>query len=126
MSPLAQEVTAETVATVKDKSQQAARVVNQTWQQEASTEDLTERLIKFLRAIAQTTKAALFPQVQKQASKLDDILTQRYGSRYENMREKANVARTWYAASEPTTTETKPDASSEQAVVIEVNSQVIS
>ncbi len=121
ISPLAKEVTTETVATVKEKGQQASQTVNQVWQQEAEAEDLTERLIRFVRVLAQATKEKLFPQIKTQASKLDSVLSDRYGQRYNNIKEQFDFAHAWYAAPEVTA----PEPASSDAVVIEVESEVI-
>lgn len=130
LSPLAQEVTSETVATVKEKSQKAADVLNDAWVQEADSQDLTERISRFLSAIArsasQSAKTRLFPQVKTQASKLDVLLKDRYGNRYENIRAKFDVVRSWYAA--PAQSETSPytaDSDEGEIVAIEVDSEVI-
>lgn len=84
ISPLAKEVSAKTVATVKEKSQQAANTVNQTWQQEAETKDRTERLVKVVRSLANTLKQTFFPQAkqqaQKQANQLLELLRNRYAA----------------------------------------------
>lgn len=82
ISPLAKEVSAKTVATVKEKSQQAADTVNQTWQQEAQTEDRTERLIKVVRSLASTLKQTFFPQAKQQAKKQADQLIELLRNRY--------------------------------------------
>ena len=134
LSPLAKEVTSETVATVKVKGQQAAEVLNDAWVQEADSKDLTERIVGFLGAIAlsakesakESAKVQLFPQLKTGAIKLDDVLKSRYGSRYESVREKFEVVRSWYKAPErPTTSayETQPQA--DELVVIEVDSEVV-
>ena len=97
ISPLAQEITAETVATVKEKGQQAADTVNQTWQQEADKKDLTERIIGFMRSLAKTTTITLLPQVKTQALKLDGFLNERYGDRYANIKSRFEAFRTGLA-----------------------------
>jgi cytochrome c556 len=128
ISPLAKEVTAETVATFKEQSQKAADTVNQTWQQKADAPDRTERFISVVRALGQRAKVNLLPQLKQQAVKLDGVLSDRYGQRYTSIKEKAAVVRSWYAASEQTTPSTAPqtfvdDATSHTA--IEVDSEVI-
>jgi hypothetical protein len=121
ISPLAKEVTAETVATVKEKSQQAKETINQAWQQDATTEDRTERLIHLVRVLAKTTYQKLFPQIKTQASKLDDVLTNRYGDSYESLKERFESLLSRYAKPEQTTAD--PTANSSTA--IEVESEVI-
>ncbi len=121
ISPLAKEVTAETVATVKDKSQQAKKTVNQAWQQESETEDRTERLIRLVRVLAKSAKENLFPQLKTQAIKLDGLLSERYGDRYNTIKDRFNFAGTRHATPAQTTPETVAD----EPVVIEVNSEVI-
>lgn len=121
ISPLAKEVTAETVATVKEKSQQASKTVNQAWQQEADSQDLTDRLISFVRVMAVATKEKLFPQLKTQATKLDDMLSDRYGHQYNNFKQKFNGVRDRYATPEQTTTAPVADA----PTVIEVESEII-
>lgn len=86
ISPLAQEVTAETVATVKEKGQQAADTVSQTWRQAADKEDLTDRIIGFMRSLTKTTATTLLPVITTQATKLDGVLNERYGDRYANIK----------------------------------------
>ena len=121
ISPLAKEVTAETVATVKEKSQQAKKTINQAWQQEAETEDRTERLIRLVRVLAKNTQEKLFPQIKTQAGKLDGLLVGRYGDRYENIKNRFNVVRKWAATPEQTT----PEPAANSSTAIEVESQVI-
>ncbi len=126
ISPLAKEVTAETVATVKEKSKQAADTVNQTWQQEADSKDTTERLIAFVRNLGQTAGQAarvkLLPQLRVQAIKLDEVLTNRYGSRYATMKDRVTGIRHRYAATEPTQPET---AANSAPTTIEIDSEVV-
>lgn len=126
ISPLAKEVTAETVATVREKSKQAADTVNQTWQQEDDSKDSTERLIRFIRTLGQsagqTARVKLFPQLKVQAIKLDDVLTNRYGSRYATFKGRFSGIRGWYTATEPTTPETAADA---HAAIV-VDSEIVS
>lgn len=121
ISPLAKEVTTETVATVKEKGQQASKTVNQVWQQEAEAEDLTDRLIRLVRVLAQETKEKLFPQIKTQAGRLDGVLSDRYGQRYNSIKEKFDIVRTWYVVPEKAT----PDMNNSDAVVIEVDSEVV-
>lgn len=118
ISPLAKEVTAETVATVKQKSQQAADTVNQTWNQEADSKDLTERLIRLARVVAIAAKQNLFPQMKKLAIRLDGLLRSRYGARYTDLKDQV-TGRTQSAAPETTTN------TASQPVVIEVESEAI-
>lgn len=117
ISPLAKEVTAETVATVKQKSQQAADTVNQTWNQEADSKDLSERLIRLARVIAIAAKQNLFPQMKKLAIRLDGLLSDRYGARYTDLKDQF-TGRTQATATETTTDASKP-------VVIEVESEAL-
>lgn len=123
ISPLAKEVTAETVATVKEKSQQASKTVNEAWQQEADTQDRTDRLIRFVRVMAVATKEKLFPQLKTQAIKLDDVLNNRYGQQYSDLKDKFSGVRDRYVTTQPPATKqtTAPDA----PTVIEVESEVI-
>lgn len=130
LSPLAQEVTSETVATVKERSQKAAEVLNDAWVQEADSQDLTERISRFLSAIAQSAsqsaKTRLFPQVKIQAIKLDGLLKDRYGDRYENIRAKFEMIRSRYAT--PAQSATSPyvaDSAEDEIISIEVDSEVI-
>ncbi|MGC1310214.1 MAG: hypothetical protein WA885_23540 [Phormidesmis sp.] len=126
ISPLAKEVTAETVATVKEKSQQAADAVNQTWQQEADDKDMTERVIGLMRSLAQSAKIKLFPQLKDQAGKVDGVLRDRYGNQYENVKAKFNVVRAWYVAPNQTKPETVVNDQPKQPIAIEVDSEVVS
>lgn len=119
ISPLAKEVTAETVATVKDKSQQAKKTVNQAWRSESETEDRTEKLIRLARVLAKSAQENLLPQLKTQVIKLDGLLNERYGDRYSTFKERFNVGRA--ATPAQTTTEKATD----QPVVIEVDSEVI-
>ena len=121
ISPLAKEVTAETVATVKDKSQQAKETVNQAWQQESDTEDRTERLIRLARVLAKSAKENLLPQIKTQAIKLDGLLSERYGDRYNSIKDRFDSVRTRYA----TPAQTAPETATDKPVVIEVDSKVI-
>ncbi|MGB3291456.1 MAG: hypothetical protein WBB01_00525 [Phormidesmis sp.] len=121
ISPLAKEVTAETVATVKQKSQQAADTVNQTWNQETDSKDLSERLIRLARVVAIAAKQNLFPQIKKQAIKLDELLVRRYGSRYTDLKDQVTgrTQRAEQRASEATA------ETNSQPVVIEVESEIV-
>ncbi|EDX84122.1 hypothetical protein S7335_1819 [Synechococcus sp. PCC 7335] len=133
ISPIAKEVTAEAVSTFKSKSQQAAEVVNQAWQEEDSTPDFTERLINVLKSVASTTKAKLFPQIkvqtQKQASRLDDLLGDRYGEQYITFKDRFGQVYAWIntskVAASSVATEDITDVPSQTATVIEVDSKVI-
>ena len=122
ISPLAKEVTAETVATVKDKSQQAKKTVNQAWQQESETEDRTERLIRLARVLAKSAKENVLPQLKTQAIKLDGLLSERYGDRYSNIKNRFDFVRTRYATPAQTTPET---TATDKPVVIEVDNEII-
>lgn len=122
ISPLAKEVTAETVATVKEKSQQAKRTINQVWQQEAETEDRTERVVRLVRTLAKTTQEKLFPQIKTQAGKLDDVLVERYGDHYETIKDRFNIfVHKWTGTPAPTT----PEPAANPSAAIEVESQVV-
>ena len=85
MSPLIKEVTAETMDVVKENGQKASQTVNQAWKA-ADDDDSLERLIRFVRLLAQTAKEKLMPQLKVQADKLDDVLTGRYGDRYTTLK----------------------------------------
>ncbi|MGI8932647.1 hypothetical protein [Leptolyngbya sp. BC1307] len=125
ISPLAKEVTAETVATVKEKSKQAADTVNNTWQQEADSKDMTERLIAFVRTMGrsagQTARVELLPQLKVQAIKLDKVLSNRYGSRYATLKDRVAGIRQRYAATEPT----QPETATDSPMAIEIDSEVV-
>lgn len=126
LSPLAQEVTSETVATVKEKSQRAAEVLNDAWVKEADSQDLAERISRFLSAVAQSisksARTRLLPQVKPLASKLDVLLK----DRYENIRTKFEVVRNWQSATDrrPETTPYEADAT-DGSIAIEVDSEVV-
>ncbi len=113
ISPLAKEVSAKTVATVKEKGKQAADTVNQTWQQEAQTEDMTERLVKVVRSLANTLKQTFFPQAKQQAKKQADQLLELLRNRYA-----ASSQRSAETATAPQSTPTVVDITSS---VIEEN-----
>lgn len=126
LSPLAKEVTAETMTTVKTKSQQAAEVLNDAWAKEASAPDLTERIAGFLRTVAQSAQKHLLPQAKTQALKLDDLLMNRYGDRYASIREKFATLRKWYATpDQPDMSTHETDSTPEEAIVIEIDSEVV-
>ncbi len=133
ISPIAKEVTAEAVSTFKSRSQQATEAVNQAWQDEESTLDFTERLVKVFKTMANTAKERLFPQIKtqtkRQASKLDDLLGDRYGEQYTTLKDRFGQVRAWAdiartATAKPAAEDTK-DAKPTTAVVIEVDSQVV-
>ena len=133
ISPIAKEVTAEAVSTFKSKSQEAAKVANQAWQAEEDTQDFTERLIKVLKTMASTAKERLFPQIKvqtrKQASRVDTLLSDRYGEQYITLKDRFGQVRAWVNVAQPTATEVASDtndAASAPDVVIEVDSQVVS
>ncbi|MEL7353085.1 MAG: hypothetical protein AAF171_09200 [Cyanobacteria bacterium P01_A01_bin.116] len=123
ISPLAKEVTAETVATVKSQSQKAADILNDTWQQESNQKDLSERLIAVIRNLASTLKVKLLPQLKNQTGKLDNVLNERYGDRYESLKDQFDLVRTWIVVPEQTTPDT--ESASSDASAIEVESEVI-
>ncbi|MGB7087579.1 MAG: hypothetical protein WBD47_18615 [Phormidesmis sp.] len=125
ISPLAKDVTTETVATVKEKSQQAADVLNQTWSQEAEHEELTDRIISFVRTLGKTAQEKLSPQLKDQASKLDVILSDRYGHRYENVKARLDDIRAWYVASGAAAPEAEADKPTEHVISIEVDSEIV-
>ena len=133
ISPIAKEVTAEAVSTFKTKSQQAAEVVNQAWQDEESAPDFTERLISVLKSLARTAKAKLFPQIkvqtQKQASRLDDLLGDRYGEQYITLKDRFGQVRTWInispAAVDNASAEDITETTPQTPTVIEVDSKTI-
>jgi len=137
ISPIAKEVTAEAVSAFKSKRQQATEAVNQAWQDEESTPDFTERLLKVLKTMANTAKASLFPQVkaqtQKQASKLDGLLCDRYGDQYTTLKDRFGQVRIWMnsnanSATSPaakTAADSQADITPTPAVVVEVESKVI-
>lgn len=131
ISPLAQEVTTETVSTFKAKGQKAADAVNKAWKDEANAPDVTDRVIAFLKAMANTTKERLFPQVEKQvkqqASKLNNVLGDRYGDQYATLKDRFEVVRNWVIVDEPTET-VSTDAKisdTDPSIVIEVESEII-
>jgi HD-GYP domain-containing protein (c-di-GMP phosphodiesterase class II) len=129
ISPLAKEVTAETVAGVKEKSQQAKKTINQAWQQDSESEDRTERLIRLVRVLAKTTaktaQEKLFPQVKTQASKLDDVLSNRYGDRYATLKDRFDSLRSRYAPEQTTPEPTANSSAANSSAAIEVESEVI-
>lgn len=129
LSPLAQEVTSETVATVKEKGQKAADALNDAWVQEADSQDFSERLTRFLSAIARSASASaktqLWPQLKIQASRLDGLLQSRYGDRYTDIREKFAVTRSGQSASK-TTPDCADTTSTDGGIVIEVDSETLS
>ena len=119
ISPLAKDVTTETVATVKQKSQQAADTVNQTWNQEADAKDFSDRLIRLAQVIAVAAKQNLFPQIKKYAIKLDGLLSDRYGAQYTDLKSKVT------GRTQPVSTQTASGAADtvDQPIVIEVESE---
>ncbi|MGB3789116.1 MAG: hypothetical protein WA949_13980 [Phormidesmis sp.] len=137
ISPIAKEVTAEAVSTFKTKSQQAAEAVNQAWQEEESTPDFTERLIKVLKTMTSTARERLYPQLKvqtkKQASRLDELLGNRYGKQYDTFKGRFEQVRTWVNAARTVATEPAADsavqktgdATSAAPAAIEVDSQTI-
>ncbi|MEL6353165.1 MAG: hypothetical protein AAFR58_15645 [Cyanobacteria bacterium J06627_28] len=126
IAPLAKEVTTETVSTVRSKSQQAANAVNKAWEEEANTADFTDRLVAFLKKIATATAQTLFPQVKKQASNLDELLGNRYGAQYTNLKTRFETVRAWVVVPDTVHSEsTTPADNSADVVVIEVESEAV-
>ena len=121
ISPLAKEVTAETVATVKSQSQKAADILNDTWQQESNQKDLSERLIAVIRNLASTLKVKLLPQLKNQTGKLDN--NERFGERYESIKDQFDLVRTWIVV--PVLSTPVTESASSDASAIEVESEVI-
>ncbi|KPQ35455.1 MAG: hypothetical protein HLUCCA11_10860 [Phormidesmis priestleyi Ana] len=130
ISPLAKEVTAETVASVKAKGQQAQTTVNKAWNQNAETEDVTERIVRFARTLSLTTATAakenLLPQLKLQTTRLDSLLANRYGTQYQDLKDRFNVARLWRTASTPDTSTQRGAKTAENgSIVVEVDSETI-
>lgn len=131
ISPLAQEVTTETVSTFKVKSQQAADAVNKAWKDESNAPDVTDRIIAFLKIMANTTKERLFPkveeQVKQQANKLDNVLDDRYGDQYATLKDRFEVVRNWVIVNQPTEAVSTDSQLSdpEPPIVIEVDSEIM-
>ncbi len=125
IAPLAKEVTSEAVETVKDKGQQAADMFSQTWQQESEQKDFPERMIAFIRNLANVATVKLLPQFKTQVGKFDGVLSDRYGQEYENFKGRFDVIRSWTVTSEPTMTEIPMDEPGEPTVVIDVDSEVV-
>lgn len=102
ISPIAKEVTTEAVSTVKAKGQQAAEAVNQAWNDEADAPDLAERIVRLIRALAKSAKTNVFPtverQTKKQASRLDQLLNNRYGDQYSTLKGRFASVRSWLKA----------------------------
>jgi len=123
ISPLAKEVTAETVSVVKENGRKVSDTVNQAWQ-DADDDDINERMIRFIRTLAATTKSRLFPQLERQLINLDDVLSERYGDRYAQIKAKLSVARASYpSAQNDSTAPHQNDAVDVPA--IEVDSEVV-
>lgn len=116
-SSLVKEVTTETIATLKGKSQQLTVTVRQTWQQKINHKTLIENVTVFMSNSLSTAKFNLSPKIAR--------LRQRYGHRYENIREQFDVVRSWYVVPETNTARKKNDHSSDSTVIIEVKSEVI-
>ena len=137
ISPIAKEVTEEAVSTFRSKSQQAAEAVNQAWKDEDKTPDFTERLIKVLKTVASAAKANLLPQIKaqtrKQASRLDELLGDRYGEEYITFKDRFGQVRAWINVSQSAKSTTTHNAAADNisdttpvtATVIEVDSKVI-
>lgn len=122
ISPLAKEVTSETVSTFKSKSKEAADAVNKAWQEEADAPDTTERLINAIKKLLSQAKTTVLPPAKQQAIKVDEVLSNRYGTQYTTFRNRFKTIRSWVAA-QPT--ETVEEAPSTASTVIEVDSQTI-
>lgn len=125
IAPLAKEVTAETVSSFKSKSQQAADAVNKAWDDEADASDFTDRLMAFLKKMASVTATALFPQVKKQATKLDDVLGNRYGDQYTNLKTRFDTIRDWVIVPDAAKSATEAQPDNTESVVIEVESEAV-
>lgn len=125
VAPLAKEVTRETAKTLKTQGKQASKTVAELWQQ-SKNDDITERVIQLVRALALATKNKLFPQVKHQTNKLDELLSDRYGSRYQSVKDQFEVVRTWYVVPEQTTPVTPSNGEPSDAATIEVESEVVS
>ncbi|MEL6601676.1 MAG: hypothetical protein AAFP20_00440 [Cyanobacteria bacterium J06614_10] len=126
ISPLAKEVTTETVSTVKEKGQQAASTVNKAWQDDAEELDLADRLVKFLQVMSQMGQETLLPALKKQVGRADNLLDGRYGDRYASIKARIQAIQTWLvdsADAEKTAPETADN--SEPTVVIEVESETV-
>lgn len=132
LSPLAQEVTSETMATVKEQSQKATEALNDAWTKEADSQDLSERISRVIGAVAQSVgksaRIQLLPHLKTQASRLDAFLSDRYGKRYEDIRVKIEKMRNWQTTSEATGTykvDVNRADTATDATTIEVDSEVI-
>ncbi|MEM6450499.1 MAG: hypothetical protein AAF703_09315 [Cyanobacteria bacterium P01_D01_bin.105] len=125
VSPLAKEVTAETVTVVKANGQKVSDTVNQMWQ-DAEEDDLTERIIGFVRMLGAAAKEKLFPQLKRQANKFDSSLSERYGDRYANLKAQLNEFRNGAVVVPEKASPTSPvESNSADTPAIEVTSEVV-
>ena len=124
ISPLAKEVTAETVAVVKENGQKVSNTVSQVWQESEDDDDITERLIRFIRTLSASAREKLFPQLKLHTNRLDSFLSERYGDRYTSIRDRFDISRTGYAVTDKDVSNTA-EAQSKAVPTIEVESEVI-
>ena len=121
IAPLAKEVTVETVAVVKENGQKVSETVNQAWQ-DADDNDKTERIIRFVRMLAAKAKETLFPYLEQQTGRLDNWLSDQYGDRYTNIKDRVDTVCTQSVATEDISFKVEDTTVSS---VIEVDSEVI-
>lgn len=130
ITPLAKEVTTEAVSTFKTKGQEAAEAVNKAWQDDADAPDLVDKLANVVKILSQATREKLFPQAKRQASKLDTLLSDRYGDQYVSFKTRLETVRTWVVGADAVQPDTEPDIaktadSDAPSIVIEVDSEVV-
>ena len=129
LSPLVQEVTAETADAVKENSRKVSQTVSQAWK-EAEDKDIAERTVHLMRRLATTTRQSvvddLLPLVKTQMSELDSLLSERYEDRYAQA--KAKIKRNlnlFHAGTIKQDDFTTAHANTAEMPVIEVESEVV-
>lgn len=123
MSPLAKEVTAETVAAVKENGQKVSETVSQVWQ-DTEDDDIDARIIRFIRSLTAIANDKLAPQVQPQVRKLDSLLNERYGDRYIQIKSQLSKLLSNYGTSQSAPT-TVISTDEDNVSTVEVESEVV-
>ena len=88
ISPVAKELMSTVGASLKQKSKEATSKINDALQENnVDSQDIISRLKSLVQTIAYTIDQKLLPPLKVQVQKLDLTLTERYGDRYDEIKD---------------------------------------
>ena len=109
ISPAAKELMATVGDSLKQKSKEATVKINHALQEKnIDSQDIFSRLKSLVQTIANTIDEKLLPPLKQQLQKLDLTLTERYGDRYEGVKEFLEDIKTSYKSEEAYTKDAVP------------------